>query len=307
MKVSVHMLAYNHEPFIAQAIESVLMQKVNFDFELVIGEDCSTDNTRAIVKAYQQRYPDTIRLFLREQNMGAIQNDVALYFACRGQYIAWLEGDDYWITTDKLQKQVDFLDDHPEFSACFGGAQVIYEDGSQPTYISRSTQPVWHLEELFEGMPMQCAATMFRNGLITTFPDWYYSDAIGDWEIILFLAQQGPIAYMDEVMSVYRKHSGGIFTSATRIKQLTARLVMYEHMNTHFRYQYNKTIRAISAQQKYRLALEYAKIGDFPNAQRCFLSSIPFSLVSRRVRLRDMLLTAFKLFGSHFRPAVWLA
>ena len=130
MKVSVHMITYNHEKFIAQAIESALMQQVDFDYEIVIGEDCSTDRTREIVVAYQQRHPDKIRLLLHEQNVGVSLNDIRVYRACRGEYVAWLEGDDYWTSPHKLQKQADFLDSHPACSACFHPVTVFFEDGS---------------------------------------------------------------------------------------------------------------------------------------------------------------------------------
>src|ERR1700745_2179124 len=113
MKLSVMMITYNHEQFIAQAIESVLMQKVNFDFEIVIGEDCSTDGTRAIVLDFQHRYPGRIALILRPRNIGPMWTKESTLAACRGQYLSILEGDDYWTSTDKIQKQVDFLDSHP--------------------------------------------------------------------------------------------------------------------------------------------------------------------------------------------------
>lgn len=109
MKVSVLMITYNHEKFIAQAIDSILMQQVNFDYEIVIGEDCSTDGTRAIVIQYQKEYPDKIRLLLPEENLGMHKNFVQTFRACQGEYIALLEGDDYWTSPRKLQKQVDFF------------------------------------------------------------------------------------------------------------------------------------------------------------------------------------------------------
>ena len=130
VKVSVHMITYNHERFIAQAIEGVLMQQTDFAVELVIGEDCSTDGTRAIVRRYGERYPERIRLLLQERNLGARANALATLNACRGQYIALCEGDDYWTDPTKLQKQVDFLESHPECSLCFHRVLVVYEDGS---------------------------------------------------------------------------------------------------------------------------------------------------------------------------------
>ena len=96
---------------------------MNFKYEIVIGEDCSTDSARAVVMAFYRRYPDRIRLLLRDQNVGANRNSVETIEACHGEYMAILEGDDYWIATDKLQKQVDFLDTNPECAIYCGRAR----------------------------------------------------------------------------------------------------------------------------------------------------------------------------------------
>ena len=127
--VSVRMSTYNHEKFIAQAIEGVLMQKTNFLFELIIGEDCSTDRTREIVVDYANRYPEIIKPILHEKNVGSKLNGRACKAACRGKYIAICEGDDYWIDPLKLQKQVDFMESHPECSFCFTRCQRVNERG----------------------------------------------------------------------------------------------------------------------------------------------------------------------------------
>src|ERR1700683_2854968 len=118
MKVSVLIVTYNQECYIGQAIESVLAQKVNFDYEIIIGDDCSTDGTRSLITEFQRLRPDRIKAILRDRNIGANRNVAGVAAASRGQYAAFLEGDDYWTATDKLQKQVDFLDAHPDRSIC---------------------------------------------------------------------------------------------------------------------------------------------------------------------------------------------
>src|SRR4030042_6002267 len=112
--VSVKMITYNHAPYIAQAIEGVLQQKTNFPFELVIGEDCSTDGTRAIVLEYQRKYSDIIRVITSDNNVGAYENIRRTSKACRGRYVAFCDGDDFWHDPSKLQKQTDYLETHPE-------------------------------------------------------------------------------------------------------------------------------------------------------------------------------------------------
>src|ERR1044071_3542733 len=182
MKVSVVMITYNHEQFIAQAIESVLMQETSFDFELVIGEDCSTDRTREIVCDFQRRFPDKVRLLLHDKNQGASRNFVATYLACTGEYVALLEGDDYWISPGKLQKQVDFLDQHPEYAICFHNAVTFWQDSSREIRIEipGGQKDTIGITDILKGLYMPTGSVVLRRGLIGSFPDWYLSLRVGD-------------------------------------------------------------------------------------------------------------------------------
>ncbi len=116
--VCIAMLAYNHEKYIAYAIESVLMQKTSYAYKIIIAEDHSTDSTKKIILEYQKKYPDKIKLLLQEENVGAQQNNIDLLSNLEGKYVAALEGDDYWTDPLKLQKQVDFLEANNEYSVC---------------------------------------------------------------------------------------------------------------------------------------------------------------------------------------------
>lgn len=117
--LSIVTITYNHEPYIRKCIEGVLMQQVNFPIEFIIAEDCSTDGTLTICKEYAEKYPDLIQLITSDNNVGAIANERRAMKAAKGKYIAFCEGDDYWTDPLKLQKQVDFLEDHPEYSVTF--------------------------------------------------------------------------------------------------------------------------------------------------------------------------------------------
>ena len=132
MRVSVVLLTYDHERYIAQAVDSVLAQETPFDVELLISEDCSTDRTREIVRDYAARHPDRIRLFLSERNINTNEVTLRALRAARGDLVAFLDGDDYWISPHKLARQVEFLDAHPECSMCFHGAIVRSEEGAFP-------------------------------------------------------------------------------------------------------------------------------------------------------------------------------
>jgi len=125
--VSVWMTTYNHEPFIARAIEGVLMQEIDFPVELVIGEDCSTDRTREIVMGFQKRRPDIIRVITSDRNVGLFENDRRVNRALRGRYVAFCEGDDYWIHPRKLQMQVDIMEPDPGIGLVHGGYDKFIE------------------------------------------------------------------------------------------------------------------------------------------------------------------------------------
>lgn len=124
--LSVVTITYNHEPFIRKCIEGVLMQKVNFPMEFIIADDCSTDGTRAICEEYAVQYPELIRFVNSENNVGAVENENRALLAARGKYIATCEGDDYWTDPLKLQKQVDFLEAHLDYSVCFHRFKKIH-------------------------------------------------------------------------------------------------------------------------------------------------------------------------------------
>jgi glycosyltransferase involved in cell wall biosynthesis/RimJ/RimL family protein N-acetyltransferase len=119
--VSVFVMVYNHEIFLADCLDGLLMQKCNFNFDIVVGEDCSVDNSREILLDYQNKYPGKFKLLLHKNNIGANQNQLEVLKNCKGKYIAFCEGDDYWTDPLKLQKQVDFLEGNPDYSMCCGG------------------------------------------------------------------------------------------------------------------------------------------------------------------------------------------
>jgi len=219
--VSVCMIAYNHEDFIAQAIEGVLMQKTNFDLELVIGDDYSTDETRKICNEYKKEFPDKIRILERERNLGMSANFADTLEDCLGKYVALCEGDDYWTDPFKIQKQIDFLEKNTDFAICFHNADVLDEETGN---ISKDFYPyrrgVAEFADLLCGLYVPTASCVFRNNLFEQFPDFFYDYAL---DIILNLlnARHGKLKFFDETMSVYRSHRGNYTNSEGRLKQLT--------------------------------------------------------------------------------------
>jgi glycosyltransferase involved in cell wall biosynthesis len=217
--VSVLLVTYNHEKFIAQAIESVLAQRTSFGVELLISEDCSTDRTREIIQEYQRRDPERIRHFLSERNLCDWSVVTRTWMAAKGRYIAMLDGDDYWTSADKLQRQRDYLEEHPEFSACCHNGLMIWDDPGKPMQVYHpegkravlSERDVWLENDILAG------SMMHRHDVIQSFPEWYRDAEVYDWPLNMLSAAKGPIKYLAEVMMVYRQHAGGYWSARSVI------------------------------------------------------------------------------------------
>jgi len=248
-KVSVFLITYNHEKYIGTAIESIVSQNVNFDFELVIGEDYSKDKTRAICEQYAAKYPSIINLLPSDKNYGPMGNTIRTLYACTGTYIALCEGDDYWTDNNKLQKQADFLDANPDYSMCFSEVQVIDEMGWQlpdERYFPKIGKDTITMEDIIlsDVSLIPTATIFFRNLLPNPFPDFYYHTFSGDLFLHLLLADKGKAKYMHEKLAVYRNHEGGLTKSPAQIeKTLNNIFQFYVTVNEYFNYKYDALIR----------------------------------------------------------------
>jgi glycosyltransferase involved in cell wall biosynthesis len=268
-KVCVAMVTYNHEKFIARALDSILMQKTSFDYEIVIGEDCSADKTREILLNYRDRYPEKIRLLLNEKNLGMHENGSRVMSACKGQYIAMLDGDDYWTVSEKLQKQVDFLDSHPDCAACYHDTLIIYEDGSkEPSRYRPSQKEFSTVEDLFFDNFIPTSAVLFRSGLYDELPDWVSSLKMRDWLIHIMNALYGRIGYLDEIMSVYVVHPGGVWSLTSRQFQDQAILEMFEALASHLGPQYKGILQRILLRRYLWISEQYEIIDDMEGARK---------------------------------------
>ncbi len=214
VKASVLMITYNHERFIEQAIESVLMQHVRCPYELVIADDCSTDRTGDIIRRYAAGHPALVRPLWTERNLGIVPNFFRCWYACRGQYIAILEGDDYWTSQHKLQRQIDAMDAHPEWTMCFQPVQIVFDDGRAPVeHPARPRKPVFTIRDLLVDQPIQTCGVVYRAGIVTSLPDGLDQLALADWPLAILHALQGAVGLVDEVMSAYRRHQGGSWST----------------------------------------------------------------------------------------------
>ncbi|HET6880495.1 MAG TPA: glycosyltransferase [Pirellulales bacterium] len=214
-KVSVAMIAFNQERFIEQAIRSALMQKTSFEFEIVVGEDASTDRTRDAIVELAGIHPDRIRPVLHDTNVGMHRNLIDVLAHCRGTYVALLEGDDYWTDPEKLQRQACLLDRSPDVAVCHHNATALYDDGRGPPFIWHARRPrrLTTVDSLLDGNAIVTCTAMFRNGLLGEWPAWFTATRAADWPLHVLNARHGKIAYIDRVMAVYRIHAGGVWSS----------------------------------------------------------------------------------------------
>jgi glycosyltransferase involved in cell wall biosynthesis len=269
MLISVLVITFNHERFIEAALNSALAQVVNADLEIVVGEDCSTDRTREILAAYRHRHPATIRLLLRDRNIGLVRNFAETLLACRGRYIALLEGDDFWTSPDKLRKQVEFLERHPQCSACFHNVEVIYDDSARsPHPFHRMPLPktFFTLRDVLSWHFIPTPSTMLRAGLFSGLPDWFYAMPMGDWPLHVLNAQQGPIGYIDEVLATYRVHGGGAWSLQGRVATLAATIHAAETMGAHLDRAYDDIISKSVARWEREIASIHYRDGRYAEA-----------------------------------------
>ncbi len=227
IKVSICCITYNHENYIRQAIEGFLMQKTNFKYEILIHDDASTDNTASIIKEYEAKYPDLIKGIYQKENQHSRGVRILrsfLYPIAQGVYIAWCEGDDFWIDENKLQRQVDFLDTNPEYVACVHRYITVNENSeetNEKTFGYYEQEGKYTLKDFeVNELPSQLASYVARNLFLkaeTAYPDSFDEVRLqGDIKLNLYFLEHGDIYRLPNVSSAYRfvhKASGTSWSS----------------------------------------------------------------------------------------------
>lgn len=219
--VSVCCLVYNHEIYIREALDSILMQKTNFSFEVLINDDASTDGTPEILKQYESKYPHIIKPVYQTENQYSQGVSVGRFNRerAKGKYIAYCEGDDFWTDADKLQKQVDYMEKHPECSLCVHAAYRVSPDSKKEKTHVRPNKgnKLFTTEEVIEGGGGLFATNsiLYPAEFSQYRPDFCTNSPAGDYPLAIYLALQGTVYYMDEFMSAYRVNVEGSWTNRT--------------------------------------------------------------------------------------------
>jgi glycosyltransferase involved in cell wall biosynthesis len=256
------MTSFEHERFIAQALDGVLAQR-GVEYELLVGDDASTDGTRAVIAEYARAHPEVIRTFLPARNLGqggkAIFRD--LIARARGDYLAVLDADDYWTSADKLRRQVAYLEEHPECSMCFHDVLCVYEaDGRADERYNGPDQPAeLDVATLLDRCVVASCSPLFRRETISPLPPWYFELPWGDWPLYFMAAEHGALRYLPEVMGVYRVHSAGMYSGLSRLEALESRTAFYEGLRVPPEHEAER--RRKLAESWVKRALEHNRLG----------------------------------------------
>ena len=213
VRVSVLITTYNHEAYIGRAIEGVLEQ-TGTPFELLVGDDCSTDGTRSVIDRYVRGHPDIVRAHYPDQNRGGGGKNLFrdLIELSSGEYIAGMDGDDYWTSDGKLRLQVAYLDDHPQCSMVFHNVVRRFEDDDRPDDLFQSPDLSRRLgwDQLIRSNPVPACSPLFRREVIDPLPSWYFELPWGDWPLYFMALEMGEVHYLPDVLGVFRFHDRGI-------------------------------------------------------------------------------------------------
>lgn len=253
-------MTYNHEQYIAKALEGCLMQETTFKFEVVIGDDFSTDNTLEICYDYQKRYPDIIRVLerplngaydLKRKEIGRAYNYINTIENCRGQYIALLDGDDFWISPSKLQIQYDFLTHNPEYALCGTLFNSVYPDKKEKA--EQTEEIIYPLfEDILFRNPFGTLTVVMRKSCFA-FPDWIVNLPYFDWPLFALISSRNKTAILPQITANYRRHHDGYLTQLGYCKQQYNRIKILKTFFILFKDQISNGFRNILLKEIYEI------------------------------------------------------
>ena len=268
--VSVAMTAYNSAGWIARAIDSVLQQKTDFAVEVVVGDDCSSDGTVAIVRAYCARSPGQVRLLPRSRNLGMQRNYYETFEQCRGKYIAWLDADDVWTDPQKIALQVRLLEKDPTVSICSHFVRHVEPTGKVAVgrYPNRRAGRYTMRDIIVENF-VPSPSIMFRNGLQRELPEWFFElSGVADWPLLLLGARNGDIVLLDRIMADYNITPGSAYSSKNFLAQHAIDAEVRERMQSLLPARWHRAVKAGMGRHYESLSYQYRMNGDFSAARQ---------------------------------------
>ncbi len=239
MKCSVSIVTFQQADFIRQAVTSAIGQTTDFQCEIIVGDDASTDGTRDILLSLRDEAPDKVKLILADRNYGdyGLTNVMATIDAAQGEYIAFLDGDDYWTSPGKLQRQVDFMDAHPDCAVSSHRVKHLADDGTQSLSVRPGTgDGLWEIDRLLNVNFTPKSATMIRRDALVHLPHWYRSTEVASaaWLLNLLVAKGGKVGFIDEVHAVHRIHGNSVTAHYGAKRMLLDKLDAFNVLAPHY-------------------------------------------------------------------------
>jgi len=260
MKTNVILITYNHAAYIRQTLESILMQETKHDVEIIVADDCSTDNTVNIIKEYEDKTPFTFTYLKKEHNVGYNKNYQQAFATCSGEYIAIMEGDDYWIKPNHLQNHINFLEKLPESSMSYNRHLRLFEDQKREEIFHWEGTEDYEFvttEQLAMGNRIgNLSCCVFRGEHIRNLDSKLFDMEIADWMIGMYMGQFGPLLYLKEVTTAYRIHDNGQWSRMTEREQFMRIIELINLYNKYFDYKYTEWFT------KHKRRLEILLYGD---------------------------------------------
>ena len=266
--VTIASTTYNMEAYIAEALDSWLAQKTSFPFDILISDDGSTDGTCDVVRRYMEMYPN-IRL-ISTGHVGKMPNFIRSLKESKGKYIALCDGDDYWIDPNKLQKQVDFMESHPDFSECFTNSYVLdtvtgkKKIAKTQLWDEADTKGLLRHrdDDNVQMSPGHTSTFLYRNQYLQVYPEWMYGDVMTDFPLYMLMSRYGKAKFINDVTSVYRHRPDGVSSKNYSFEKGTRRRIfVYKNVNRDFGYRYCRIINPIIADYYFNLGKRQYKTG----------------------------------------------
>lgn len=288
--VSISCLTYNHEKFIADALDSFIMQIVDFEYEILIHDDASTDRTADIIRSYEEKYPHLFNSVYRSENIYSTGQKVCEVnqIRARGKYITICEGDDYWTDPYKLQKQVNYMEAHPSCSLCVHASYIVNENKEiQKQHVRPHIgDKEFSVQEIITsgGGLFATNSVLYVRDLVLTRPRFFTLSPVGDYPLVILLALQGSVYYIDEYMSAYRIGFEGSWSVSTYsdtnkvIKHFERTLEMLEELDAYTNHQYTDSIEIRKTEILFSLYLRQGKFDELKSNQlRSYYKQLSFS------------------------------
>ena len=266
IKVSIICTAYNHERYIGQALDGMLMQKTDFDYDIWINDDASTDNTAYIIKKYEEKFPDKIHAIYQPNNIYSqgISPANLLIEKAKGEYIALCEGDDFWTDCNKLQRQVEYMDKNKDCALCAHAGYYTYEDGVIKKNLFKISDIECDLptEKILSDWIYPTASILYRQSMRKDLTIPFRGDSVsGDFCLSVYMALKGKIHYFPEPMCVYRQMSASSLSlsqskdSNRAVKRFESMISLYERINEYSKYQFEDLIENLIKDFKFNMSV----------------------------------------------------